>query len=104
MHSRNESTIQARNSQVGATIEAVHAQGWHTMHGRALCDIYNMKTDFPSVCGKNAVKSIRCVRAARLHLLIIPPLVLFHGCTVHEASVGRACALQLSSLCYGSLV
>ena len=41
--------------KVGAVVEAVHKQGWHTMHGRQLCDIYHQDyTCFglpkPAVC------------------------------------------------------
>lgn len=45
--------------KLGATVEAVHTQGWHTMHGRALCEIYKLKKELPAICGKETVKSIR---------------------------------------------
>ncbi|KAL3905129.1 MAG: hypothetical protein SGPRY_011021, partial [Prymnesium sp.] len=45
--------------KLGATVEAVHTQGWHAMHGRALCELYNLKEELPAVCSKERVKSIR---------------------------------------------
>ena len=46
-------------SSVGATVEGLHKQGWHTMHGRAFCDIYNLKESHPATCGTEAVKQAR---------------------------------------------
>lgn len=56
--------------QLGATVEAVHTQGWHAMHGRALCELYNLKEELPAVCSKERVKSIRCAGVERSFCLL----------------------------------
>lgn len=31
--------------KLGAVIEAYHVQGWHTMHAKSFCEIYDLKKD-----------------------------------------------------------
>ena len=37
-------------TSVGAVVEVAHKQGWHTMHARAMCSLYNLGDD---ACGLN---------------------------------------------------
>ena len=30
-------------TQVGAVVESYHVQGWHTMHAKSFCEIYDLK-------------------------------------------------------------
>eukprot|EP00316_Scyphosphaera_apsteinii_P000510 CAMPEP_0119340276 /NCGR_PEP_ID=MMETSP1333-20130426/99999_1 /TAXON_ID=418940 /ORGANISM="Scyphosphaera apsteinii, Strain RCC1455" /LENGTH=914 /DNA_ID=CAMNT_0007351993 /DNA_START=40 /DNA_END=2784 /DNA_ORIENTATION=+ len=45
--------------KVGAVVEAYHAQGWHTMHARSLCEIYQLRGSFPESCSPAALKRQR---------------------------------------------
>ena len=43
-------------TSVGAIVEVAHKQGWHTMHARAMCSLYNLGDD---ACGKAALGAAR---------------------------------------------
>ena len=43
-------------TSVGAVVEVAHKQGWHTMHARAMCSLYNLGDD---ACGKAALGAAR---------------------------------------------
>jgi hypothetical protein len=48
--------------KVGAVVESSHVQGWHTMHAKAFCEIYDLKRDrkvWKQVCESQAVKRQR---------------------------------------------
>ena len=54
--------------EVGAVIEASHIQNWHTMHARALCELYDLQNAAPAACGKAAVKTQRIFNSGVLLL------------------------------------
>jgi len=48
--------------KLGAVIEAYHVQGWHTMHAKSFCEIYDLKKDrdvWKETCSNQAVKRQR---------------------------------------------
>jgi hypothetical protein len=44
---------------VGAVVEGFHKQGWHSMHGRAFCSLYDLVGSHPGTCSPAAVKHVR---------------------------------------------
>ena len=34
-------------AKLGAVVEAYHKQGWHAMHGRSTCELYNLASEVP---------------------------------------------------------
>lgn len=48
--------------KIGAVVEGSHVQGWHTMHAKAFCEIYDLKRDkevWKETCANQAVKRQR---------------------------------------------
>lgn len=43
----------------GAVVEAYHKQGWHAMHGRATCELYDLGAAVPGACSKAATRRMR---------------------------------------------
>lgn len=57
--------------KVGAVVEASHVQGWHTMHAKAFCEIYDLKRDrrvWKQTCASQAVKRQRIFNSGVLLL------------------------------------
>jgi len=64
--------------KIGAVVEAYHAQGWHTMHARSLCDIYGLGKTLPTSCSASAIKQQRIFNSGVM-LLSEAHLPLFEG-------------------------
>ena len=46
-------------AKLGAVVEAYHKQGWHAMHGRSTCELYNLASEVPGSCTKQATRQMR---------------------------------------------
>lgn len=46
-------------AKLGAVVEAYHKQGWHAMHGRSTCELYNLASEVPGSCTKKATRQMR---------------------------------------------
>lgn len=46
-------------AKLGAVVEAYHKQGWHAMHGRSTCELYNLSSEVPGSCTKKATRQMR---------------------------------------------
>ena len=51
--------VPCQSGRLGAVVEAYHKQGWHAMHGRATCELYNLAAEVPGSCTKHATKKMR---------------------------------------------
>jgi len=57
-------------ASIGATIESVHKQGWHTMHTKSLCGIYELQLGrtHSSVCSEDGARRARIFNSGVLVL------------------------------------